>query len=147
MCDYSSVKFIIREGASGDILGGFWVCRRELKLVKLPAEDKLSKRHSSSPLASPAVDWLFSCKSSQPGLVGRACRHVKETGSLKGLWRMDGWKTNDPDTDQSPILCDVISEEEKRCSVLTVTCFSSFRCTIVGNVIASGCGLYPIYSE
>lgn len=56
MCDYSSAKFIIREGADGDILGGFRVRHRELKLVKLPAKDKLSEQRSSWPLAAPAVD-------------------------------------------------------------------------------------------
>lgn len=101
MCDYSTAKFIIREGAGGDVLGGFWVRRRELKLVKLPAEDKWSERRSGSPFAAPAVDWLFSCKSSQPGLV---VEHAGMSKRLKGLWRTAGWKTNDPDRDRSPML-------------------------------------------
>lgn len=53
MCEYSSVKFIIREGAGGDILRGFRVCRQELKLAKLPVEDKLSDRRSSFAVSGP----------------------------------------------------------------------------------------------
>lgn len=88
MCHYSSAKFIIRDGVGWDILGGFWVRRWELKLVKLPVEDKLSKRRSSSPLAVPAVSWLFSCKSSQPGLV---VEHAGMSYRL-GQWKVfDGW--------------------------------------------------------
>lgn len=38
MCDYSCMKFIIREGADGNILGGSEFVVGELKLVKLPGQ-------------------------------------------------------------------------------------------------------------